>query len=53
MEGYVSGDFGEVYLVDNEPLKIVGKGDFRISTPNGSMLQLHMVRHILGLRRNL
>lgn len=53
MEHYISDDFGQVYLADDEPLKIVGKGDVRITTPNGSVLQLNGVRHIPGLKRNL
>ncbi|PKI63637.1 hypothetical protein CRG98_015955 [Punica granatum] len=43
----------EVYLVDDEPLEIAGKGDVRIKTPNGLVWQLRGVRHILGLKRNL
>ncbi|KAE8725614.1 Purple acid phosphatase 10 [Hibiscus syriacus] len=31
MENYVSGDFGKVHLVDDETLKIVGKGDIRLN----------------------
>lgn len=34
MENYVSDDFGKAYLANNEPLKIVAKGDVRIKTPN-------------------
>ncbi|KAL2243395.1 UNVERIFIED_CONTAM: Retrovirus-related Pol polyprotein from transposon TNT 1-94 [Sesamum indicum] len=53
MEPYTSGDFGLVYLADNKPLKIVGKGDVRIKSTNGSYWTLHDVRHIPGLKRNL
>ncbi|KAL2246114.1 UNVERIFIED_CONTAM: Retrovirus-related Pol polyprotein from transposon TNT 1-94 [Sesamum indicum] len=53
MEIYTSGDFGLVYLADNKPLKIVGKGDVRIKSTNGSCWTLHDVRHIPGLKRNL
>ncbi|KAL2237238.1 UNVERIFIED_CONTAM: Retrovirus-related Pol polyprotein from transposon TNT 1-94 [Sesamum indicum] len=53
MEPYTSGDFGLVYLGDNKPLKIVGKGDVRIKSTNGSCWTLHDVRHIPGLKRNL
>ncbi|KAL2250008.1 UNVERIFIED_CONTAM: Retrovirus-related Pol polyprotein from transposon TNT 1-94 [Sesamum indicum] len=53
MEPYTSGDFGLVYLADNKPLKIVGKGDVRIKSTNGSCWTLHDVRHIPGLKRNL
>ncbi|KAL2225185.1 UNVERIFIED_CONTAM: Retrovirus-related Pol polyprotein from transposon TNT 1-94, partial [Sesamum indicum] len=37
----------------NKPLKIVGKGDVRIKSTNGSCWTLHDVRHIPGLKRNL
>ncbi|KAL2243895.1 UNVERIFIED_CONTAM: Retrovirus-related Pol polyprotein from transposon TNT 1-94 [Sesamum indicum] len=53
MESYTSGDFGLVYLADNKPLKIIGKGDVRIKSTNGSCWILHDVRHIPGLKRNL
>ncbi|KAL2232590.1 UNVERIFIED_CONTAM: Retrovirus-related Pol polyprotein from transposon TNT 1-94 [Sesamum indicum] len=53
MEPYTSGDFGLVYLADNKPLKIVGKGDVWIKSTNGSCWTLHDVRHIPGLKRNL
>ncbi|KAL2230598.1 UNVERIFIED_CONTAM: Retrovirus-related Pol polyprotein from transposon TNT 1-94 [Sesamum indicum] len=53
MEPYTSGDFFLVYLVDNKPLKIIGKGDVRIKSTNGSCWTLHDVRHIPGLKRNL
>ncbi|KAL2246201.1 UNVERIFIED_CONTAM: Retrovirus-related Pol polyprotein from transposon TNT 1-94 [Sesamum indicum] len=53
MEPYTSGDFGLVYLADNKPLKIVGKGDVRIKSTNGSCWILHDVRHIPELKSNL
>ncbi|CAM9000198.1 unnamed protein product [Rhodiola kirilowii] len=53
MKHYRSGDFGKVYLADDEPLEVVGKGDVQIKAPNGSVLQLHDVRHIPDLNRNL
>ncbi|KAL2228217.1 UNVERIFIED_CONTAM: Retrovirus-related Pol polyprotein from transposon TNT 1-94 [Sesamum indicum] len=53
MEPYTSGDFGLVYLADNKPLKIVGKGDVRIKSTNESCWTLHDVGHIPGLKRNL
>jgi transposase InsO family protein len=53
MEHYTSGSFGKVYLADDEALEIIGKGDVRVKTPNGSTLTLHGVRHIPGLKRNL
>ncbi|CAH9050611.1 unnamed protein product [Cuscuta epithymum] len=53
MEQCTSDNFGEVYIADEEPLKIVGKGTVHVKTPNGCMLKLNGVRHIPGLRRNL
>ena len=53
MESYTSGDFGVVYLADDEPLKIVGKGDVKIKNPNSAEWKLSDVRHIPGLKRNL
>ena len=53
MENYISGDFGMVYLADDEPLKIVGKGDVRVKTRNGLVWKLQNVRHIPSLKRNL
>ncbi|PKI33847.1 hypothetical protein CRG98_045765 [Punica granatum] len=42
-----------VYLTDDEPLEIAGKGDVRIKTPNGLVWQLRGVRHIPDLKRNM
>ncbi|PKI62303.1 hypothetical protein CRG98_017304 [Punica granatum] len=53
MENYTYGNFGKVYLADDEPMEIAGKGDVRIKTPNGLVWQLRGVRHIPGLKRNL
>ncbi|KAE8695714.1 hypothetical protein F3Y22_tig00110694pilonHSYRG00408 [Hibiscus syriacus] len=53
IENYVSGDFGKVHLVDDETLKIVGKGDIRLKLPNQTTRTLKGVRHILSLKRNL
>ncbi|CAA0823452.1 Uncharacterized mitochondrial protein AtMg00300 [Striga hermonthica] len=53
MEPYTAGDFGVVYLADNKPLKIIGKGDVQIKSANGSCWTLGDVRHIPGLKRNL
>ncbi|KAE8705427.1 Endomembrane protein 70 protein family isoform 1 [Hibiscus syriacus] len=53
MENYVSGDFGRVHLVDDETLKIVGKGDIRLKLSNQTTWTLKGVRHIPGLKRNL
>ncbi|KAL2236674.1 UNVERIFIED_CONTAM: Retrovirus-related Pol polyprotein from transposon TNT 1-94 [Sesamum indicum] len=44
MEPLTSGDFDLVYLADNKPLKIVGKGDVRIKSTNGSCWTLHFKR---------
>lgn len=53
MESYKAGDFGIVYLADDEPLKIVRKGSVRITTSSGSAWVLRDVRHVPGLKRNL
>ena len=42
-----------VYLRDNEPCDIVGKGDVMVSLSNGSTLKLRNVRHVPKLKRNL
>jgi len=36
MQNYVAGDHGVVYLVDGQPMDIVGIGDVQIKTMNGS-----------------
>ncbi|PKA64489.1 Retrovirus-related Pol polyprotein from transposon TNT 1-94 [Apostasia shenzhenica] len=46
------GKFGKVYLADDEPLEIAGKGDVQIRTWNGSIWRLHDIRYIPGLKRN-
>ena len=51
MENYVSVDLGN--LADVEPLDIVGKGNVKVVTSNGSVIKLNGVRHIPGLQRNL
>ena len=33
---YVQGDFGLVYLGDNEPYQVVGKGKVKINLQNGN-----------------
>ncbi|KAE8731332.1 Detected protein of unknown function [Hibiscus syriacus] len=53
MENYVNGDFGKVYLADDETLKIVEKGDIRLKLPNQTTWTLKGVRHISDLKRNL
>jgi len=43
----------EVYLGDDEPCNIIGKGDVVVSPSNGSTLKLRNVRHAPKLKRNL
>ena len=50
---YVQGNFGLVYLRDNEPYQIIGKGKVKIKFHNGIHWLLHVVRHVLRLSRNL
>ena len=40
MDNYIGGDFRKVYLADDEPLKIVGKGDVIINLPNESVWKI-------------
>ena len=44
---------GKVYLRDDEPCDIVGKGDVVVSLSNGLTLKLRNVRHVPKLKRNL
>uniref|UniRef100_A0A2N9EUG1 Retrovirus-related Pol polyprotein from transposon TNT 1-94 n=1 Tax=Fagus sylvatica TaxID=28930 RepID=A0A2N9EUG1_FAGSY len=53
IQNYVAGDFGKVYLADDEALDVVGMGDVRITLPNGSVWLLQKVRHVPELKRNL
>ena len=50
---YVQGNFGQVYLGDDEPYPIVGKGKIKIKLPNRNDKMLQEVRHVPNLRRNL
>ena len=50
---YVQEDFGLVYLGDNEPYQIVGKGKIKIKLQNGNHWLLHEVKHVPRLSRNL
>ena len=50
---YVQGDFGIIYLGDNEPYHIVGKGKVKIKLQNVNHWILHEVRHVPKLSRNL
>ncbi len=51
-ENYISGNFGKVYLGDDQACDITGKGDMKIQL-NGSVWKLDNVRHIPNLRKNL
>ena len=51
-EKYVPGNLGKVYLGDDQPCAIIGKGVVKIKL-NGSVWELKDVRHIPDLRRNL
>ena len=53
LQNYVTGNFRKVYLSDDEPLEIVGKGDVQLKTANGTMWKLKNVRHIPDLKKNL
>ena len=50
---YVQGNFRLVYLGDNEPYQIVGKGKINIKLQNENHWLLHEVRHVPRLSRNL
>lgn len=45
MEKHMKGNFGKVYLADDEPLDIVGRGNVHIKLPTSSIWTLHDVRH--------
>ena len=49
---YSPGNLGKVYLGDDQPCDVVGKGDVQIKL-NGSVWKLRDVRHIPDLRKNL
>ncbi|XP_068658201.1 aluminum-activated malate transporter 8-like [Aristolochia californica] len=51
-EKYVSKNLGKVYLGDDQPCDIVGKGVVKIQL-NGSVWELKNVRHIPNMRKNL
>jgi hypothetical protein len=52
-QNYVQGDFGQVYLGDDEPCQIVGLGKVQINQNNGNQWLLKEVIKISDLRRNL
>ena len=37
LQNYVAGNLGKVYLADDEPLDIVGKGEVHLKTVNGTV----------------
>ncbi|GMY32996.1 F-box/RNI-like superfamily protein [Fagus crenata] len=47
---YTPGNLGKVYLGDNQPCDVVGKGEVQIKL-NGSVWKLRDVRHIPALRK--
>ncbi|BBG97541.1 disease resistance family protein / LRR family protein [Prunus dulcis] len=51
-ERYVPGNLGKVYLGNDQPCAIIGKGVVKIKL-NGSVWELKDVRHIPDLRKNL
>jgi transposase InsO family protein len=51
-ENYISGNFGKVYLGDDQACDITVKGDVKIQL-NGSVWKLDNVRHVPDLRKNL
>ena len=53
LKNYVQGNFGKVYLGDDEACNIVGKGDVQITQTDGMILKLKDVRHVPSLTRNL
>ena len=53
LHSYVAEKYGKVYLADNEPLEITGKGEVHTRTANETQWKLQEVRHVPGLKRNL
>ena len=39
-QNYVKGGFEKVYLRDDEPCNVIGKGDVMVSLSNGSTLEI-------------
>ena len=52
-QNYVKSELEKVYLGDDEPYDIVGKGEVMVSLSNGSKLKLRNVKYIPQLKRNL
>ncbi|GFS46649.1 hypothetical protein Acr_00g0103530 [Actinidia rufa] len=53
LQNYVQGNFGKVYLGDDEACNIVGKGDVQITQTDRTILKLKDVRHVPSITRNL
>ena len=53
MENYVAGNYGKVYLLDGEPLEIVGMGDIRLKLLNEFVQKIWKVRYVPMLMCNL
>ena len=52
-QDYAQGDFGHVYLGEDEPCQIIGMGKVQIKKNNGNQWLLKEVRHVPYLRKNL
>jgi hypothetical protein len=52
-QDYVQGDFGQVYLGDDEPCQIVGMGKVKIKKNNGNEWLLKEVIYIPYMSRNI
>ena len=52
LQNYVAGDFGKVYLGDDRPCSIVGRGDVQLAM-KGSKWCLKDVRHVPKLKKSL
>ncbi|MGV7988777.1 hypothetical protein PJP10_30845 [Mycobacterium kansasii] len=53
LRDYVLGDFGRVYLSDDESCSIVGKEDVYVNQKDGMTLKFKNVKHAPSLKRNL
>ena len=49
----VRGDFEKVYLGDDKPCNIIGKGNVTVKLPNGATWKLNDVRLVPCLKMNL
>ena len=52
-QDYTKGNFGFVYLGDDEACEIVGRGTILVTLSNGSEWMLNDVRHVPSLCKNL